>query len=89
MFGGHGIYQDGYIFGIVAWDKLYLKTGDNQEHAKRLEELGGEQFVYEKGNHKKTAMNYWTVSFDTLEDRELCRELVSKSVDISRASKKK
>ena len=26
MFGGHGLYLDGLMFGLIAYDRLYLKT---------------------------------------------------------------
>jgi DNA transformation protein len=28
MFGGHGLYHDGRMFGLVANDTLYLKTDE-------------------------------------------------------------
>ena len=28
MFGGHGLYLDDLFFGLIAYDKLYLKTDE-------------------------------------------------------------
>ena len=33
MFGGHGLYLDGTIVGIVVDDVLYLKTDDETRRA--------------------------------------------------------
>ena len=32
MFGGHGIYHNDLMFGLVADDELYLKTDQNNIH---------------------------------------------------------
>lgn len=46
MFGGHGLYFDGLMFGLVAQDTLYLKADAlNQAF---FEEEGLEKFSYEK-----------------------------------------
>ena len=28
MFGGHGVYLDDLMFGLIAWDRLFLKVDD-------------------------------------------------------------
>ncbi|MDB5970937.1 MAG: TfoX-like protein [Hydrocarboniphaga sp.] len=46
MFGGHGIYRDGLMFGLVQDDVLYLKA-DAQNQAS-FTEAGLEAFQYEQ-----------------------------------------
>lgn len=84
MFGGYGVYKDGQIFAILAMkDELYFKTGKDEEYANELKELGGAQFTYERGKHKLTKMNYWTVSYDILEDKDRASYFVQKSLRVS------
>jgi DNA transformation protein len=46
MFGGHGIYHDGLMFGLVADDELYLKV--DEETKADFEAVGSGPFVYMK-----------------------------------------
>lgn len=57
MFGGFGIYHEDVMFGLVAYDRLYLKVDD--ETKERFREAGGEPFVYD-GKRKPIEMSYWT-----------------------------
>ena len=64
MFGGHGVYRDGTIIGIVIDETLYLKV-DAQTRAV-FEAAGCQPFVYEaKG--KAVPMSYWTVPDEALD----------------------
>ena len=64
MFGGHGVYRDGTIIGIVIDETLYLKV-DAQTRAV-FEAAGCHPFVYEaKG--KAVPMSYWTVPDEALD----------------------
>lgn len=58
MFGGHGIYRDGTILGIVVDDAIYLKV-DAQTRA-AFEAEGCEPFLY-AAKGKTVAMSYWSV----------------------------
>lgn len=65
MFGGHGIYKDGLMFGLVANDVLYLKT--DAHNRAEFEQFGLAPFTYEiKG--KLTAMSYFEAPADALEN---------------------
>lgn len=64
MFGGHGVYRDGTIIGLVIDDALYLKA-DQQTRAV-FQASGCEPFLYEaKG--KAVPMSYWSVPEDALD----------------------
>lgn len=56
MFGGHGIYADQVMFGLVADDVLYLKV--DKETSPLFEAEGLTPFVY-KGKTKPIAMSYY------------------------------
>ena len=70
MFGGHGIFFDGVMIGLVADDTLYLKA--DEESASRFTELGLTQFQYPKGE-KLVAMSYYQAPDEAVEDSEEMR----------------
>ena len=65
MFGGHGIYHDGVIIGLVASDMLYLKV--DSESVAEFEDHGLAQFTYPKGQ-KTVGMSYYLAPEEALED---------------------
>lgn len=70
MFGGHGIYLDGLMFALIAWDTLFLKADDGNRSM--FEEAGSGPF--KPWDDKPMVMPYWEVPADVLEDgAELCR----------------
>ncbi|MEM7801640.1 MAG: TfoX/Sxy family protein [Chloroflexota bacterium] len=56
MFGGHGIYHNGLMFGLVADDTLYLKVDKQSKSTFEAEGLG--PFVYVKKDGKPMNMSY-------------------------------
>jgi len=67
MFGGHGIYLHGTMFGLVASDTLYLKVDDANRDS--FEAAGMGPFVYD-GKKGPVAMSYYEVPPGALEDPE-------------------
>ncbi len=67
MFGGHGIYLQGLMFGLVADSVLYLKTDKETEHEFR--DKGLEAFTYNKKG-KEYRMSYYQAPEEALEDSE-------------------
>lgn len=86
MFGGYGLYRDGFIFAITVEDELYFKT-DAESEAK-FEKYGSEPFVYSQGKHKPTKMPYWKLPEEVMEDKELLADWVEASAEITKKSKK-
>ncbi len=98
MFGGHGVYRDGLIIGIVIDDVLYLKVDDATRAT--FEAAGCAPFVYQaKG--KSVPMSYWNVPDEALDspqdfrpwaqrawDAALRKPPVKKKAAKKRASKK-
>jgi len=83
MFGGHGFYLDGKIFGFTI-DKTTLVFKANQETAKKYKDMGSEQFIYD-GHNKRgpVAMPYWSVPEEILEDTERLAEWAREAASLS------
>jgi DNA transformation protein len=65
MFGGHGIFYDGLMIGLVADGTLYLKADDMT--ATRFKEHGLAQFQYQK-NDRLVGMSYYQAPEEAMED---------------------
>ena len=65
MFGGHGIYRDGLMFGLVAGDALYLKADDRNRGM--FESCGLPRFEYAKQG-KTITVSYYLAPGEALED---------------------
>ena len=73
MFGGHGIYREGLIFGIVFDDAFYLKT--DAVNRGEFEERGLGPLVYEsKSKGKSLSLGYYQCPEDALESAGLMRD---------------
>ncbi len=86
MFGGHGLYRNGVIFGIIINDEVYFKVDDVL--VKKYEESGSSPFTYEQ-NGKTHSMKYWVVPSQILADREELAQWVGWSCAISSIPKKR
>ena len=65
MFGGHGIYRDGVMFGLVADDALYLKADDRNRAM--FESYGLPRFEYAKQG-RTISVSYYLAPGEALED---------------------
>lgn len=70
MFGGHGIVWGDRMIGLVAWERLDLKTDDLTREAFRT--AGGEPFTYEAKGRPMT-LSYHEPPSEALDDAELMR----------------
>lgn len=86
MFGGWGIYKDGIFFSLIADGALYFKVDESNK--KDYEELGSEPFVYQS-KHGTMKMSYWLLPEEIMNDQQLLREWVDKSVAVAINKKKK
>ncbi|MFH1534853.1 MAG: TfoX/Sxy family protein [Patescibacteria group bacterium] len=87
MFGGHSLYKDGMIFGIIADGQLYFKT--DEETQKKYKQFDSKPFVYSKGKVKSTTMSYWELPSEIIDNPEELQKWVLESSRISREQKKK
>ena len=68
MFGGHGLFIDGLMFGLVAGDVLYLKVDSiNWPH---YEAADLPRFTYQRQG-KTIALSYAEAPAECLEDSEV------------------
>jgi DNA transformation protein len=67
MFGGHGVYHDGKILGIVIDDALYLKA--DAQTVPAFEAAGCAPFVYDAGG-KVVAMSYWSLPAEAMDSSQ-------------------
>lgn len=89
MFGGHGIYKDGLIFGVVIDDGFYLKVDD--VNRREFEARGLTPFIYEmKKTGKSISLGYYQCPEDALESAALMCDWAKSGVAASlRAAAKK
>lgn len=81
MFGGLGIYHDGRIFAVLMSDGV-LKLKGAGDMVEVLEREGWERWTYTRdGSDKVTAMPYWTVPDDLLDDPEAASAWARRALD--------
>ena len=87
MFGGGGVFRDGVMFGLIARETLYLKTGDANRGD--YQAAGMQPFTYHgKGRSKPVAMSYHEVPADILEDPDALSDWAGKAFEVALAGKK-
>lgn len=72
MFGGHGLYLDDLMVGLIADEQLYLKT--DAQSRPQWQAAGGRPFVYTStraGSSKTATMSYWTPPPEAIESPAL------------------
>ena len=65
MFGGHGLFLDGTMFGLVWRGTLYFKVGDANKGD--YDAAGSQPFAYLRGS-ERVEMSYCTLPDDVLSD---------------------
>lgn len=68
MFGGHGIFMNGLMFGLIADDQLYLKVDDGNRPAYEAEGL--QPFTY-TGKGRPVATSYREAPSEGFDDPEI------------------
>lgn len=81
MFGGLGIFHDGVMFALVAYERLYFKVDDATRP--RFAAAGSEAFVY-AGKGKPIGMSYWTAPDEALDDPELFQDWARLGLEAAR-----
>lgn len=83
MFGGVGVYSNGFFFALMAGETLYLKTDD--VNRPDFEAAGmGPFYPFEGGK----AMQYYELSADLLEDADRLRPWIENAIDVARRARK-
>ena len=65
MFGGHGVFRDGLMFGLVFDDALYLKA--DERNRAMFESCGLPRFEYTK-QRKRILLSYYLAPEEALDD---------------------
>jgi DNA transformation protein and related proteins len=80
MFGGHGIFLEGLMFGLIADQTLYLKV--DKESEPEFTDLALEAFSFNK-NGKEMKMSYFQAPEEALEDMEVMNLWANKAYSAS------
>lgn len=67
MFGGWGLYCGDRMFGLIAFDRLWLKV--DTASRERFAAAGSEPFVYE-GKGRPVTMSYWELPAEAIDEPE-------------------
>ncbi|MEQ8880085.1 MAG: TfoX/Sxy family protein [Cyclobacteriaceae bacterium] len=78
MFGGHGFFKDGLMFGMLGSGTFRLKVNESNEQD--YIDKGMKPYYSDK---KKKGMPYWEVPADVLENRTELSKWALKSVSIA------
>lgn len=81
MFGGHGLYFDGMIIGVIIGEALHLKT---DEHTRsRFEAAGCQPFIYDMRG-KPLAMSYWSLPEEAMDSPQAMRPWAQLAIEAAR-----
>jgi DNA transformation protein and related proteins len=86
MFGGYGLFADGVIFALIAYDTLYFKVDDGNRGD--YIESGMPPFSY-MGKHKPIQMSYYQVPETVWADLEILVVWVEHAIAAGRRAKSK
>jgi DNA transformation protein and related proteins len=84
MFGGFGVFLDGVMFGLIAFDNLYFKVDDANQADYEAE--GMEPFSYQ-GRNRPISLSYWQVPDPVFEDSEQLSLWAEKALGVARRAK--
>lgn len=84
MFGGVGLYADGYFFALIANDRLYFKVDDTNRTD--FEAAGMEPF---RPYGDERSMAYWEIPIEVLEDADALRHWASKALTVAQAAQQR
>ncbi len=86
MFGGHGLYLDDLMFGLIFEDRLYLKADDESRPA--FEREGSAPFVYDSSKGC-VSTSYWLCPPAALKDATKLRAWVGRAHAAAKRAKAK
>ena len=83
MFGGVGLYADGYYFALIGDDRLFFKVDDSNRPDFEAAEM--EPF---RPYGDERAMKYYEVPIAVLEDADALQTWAEKAIDVARRARK-
>ena len=85
MFGGAGIYSGDVMFGLIADERIYLKTDETGKAAFLDEGCGA--FVFEPRTGKPVEMSYWEMPERLYDDPDELKAWALKALDVAMKAK--
>ncbi len=90
MFGGVGIYCDGFFFALIADDTLYFKVDDSNRPDFESQGMGAFMPFKDSSNKEDMrTMQYYEAPADILEDDPLLRQWGQKALKVAQAAKQR
>ena len=86
MFGGHGVYHQGLMFGLVADDVLYLKA--DEQNRQCFEVLGLAPFEYGKDG-KVMKLSYYAAPPSLMDDMDEAADWARRSYEAALRARSK
>ncbi|PZV03391.1 MAG: Crp/Fnr family transcriptional regulator [Leptolyngbya sp.] len=86
MFGGYGLYCEGIMFALIAYETLYFKADVGNQA--QFTEAGMGPFVYDR-NGKTVAMSYYQLPPAVYDDLDLLHRWVEAAIAAARRGKRK
>ncbi len=84
MFGGLGLYADGFFFALADDDRLYFKVNDATRPAFVEAGMG----AFDPFKDGRTMGGYYEVPGEVLEDEEILGEWMGRALAVAAAAKK-
>ena len=84
MFGGVGLFYGAAMFGLIAFEELYLKV--DERNRPDFEAEGEEPFGYDTKDGRRTLLSYWRAPARLLDEPDELRLWARKSVDAALAA---
>ena len=84
MFGGHGLYLNGAIVGIIVEETLYLKVDAGNRAAFMRESM--EPFTY-SSKGRRVALSYWEAPAAVIEEPDQLQQWVRDAAAAARRSR--
>ena len=85
MFGGHGLYLDDLFFGLIAYDKFFLKT--DEENSGDFIKAKSKPFSFESSRKGLVTTSYWQCPDAVMKDALTLRHWTGKALDAARRKK--
>ncbi|MBM7070267.1 TfoX/Sxy family protein [Actibacterium sp. 188UL27-1] len=79
MFGGVGLYSHGTIFSVIMSDGTIRLKGTGPM-VDRYDALGMQKWVYQRPGQKQSAMPYWALTDDQLDDPDATSALAQEAL---------
>jgi DNA transformation protein and related proteins len=85
MFGGHGLYLDDLFFGLIAYDRFYLKT--DEENRGDYVKAKVKPFSFESERKGLVVTSYWQCPDAVMKDGRKLRQWIGKALAAARRKK--